>query len=105
MKDAWDKLTELQEHPELAGTPGYELEKLREEGDLIPWFLLLMKQPHFAPPGEWWHELRKRVDLPWARLLAAQPQFEEYCHWEALSRLELVKLSFLAPEIFRRNFP
>ena len=105
MKDAWDKLKELQEHPELAGTPGYEPETLREEGDPIPWFLLLMKQPQFAPPRSWWFELYNRCDLPWARLLAAQPQFEEYCRWESVSRLELVKLSFLAPEIFRRNFP
>ena len=105
MKDAWDKLKELQEHPELAGTSGYELEFLREEGDPIPWFLLLMKQPQFAPPRNWWFELYNRCDLPWARLLAAQPRFEEYCRWESVSRLELVKLSFLAPEIFRRNFP
>ena len=104
MKDAWDKLTELQDHPELAGTPGYELENLRRDGDPIPWFLLLMKQPQFAP-HIWWLELYNRCDLPWARLLAAQPQFEEYCRWESVSRLELVKLSFLAPEIFRRNFP
>ena len=66
MKDAWDKLKELQEHPELAGTLGYELEILREEGDPVAWFLLLMKQPRFAPPCGWWFELHNRCDLPWA---------------------------------------
>ena len=46
MKDAWDKLNELREHPELADTPGYELEILRRDGDPVMWFLLLANRQH-----------------------------------------------------------
>ena len=105
MKDAWDKLKELQEHPELADTPGYELENLQRDGDPVMWFLLLMEHPEFEPPGKWWYDQWKRADLPWARLLAAQPQFEKHCHWEAVGRGELVTLAFIAPELFARKFP
>jgi len=105
MKDAWDKLNELREHPELADTPGYELENLQRDGNPIMWFLILMEHPEFEPPWEWWYDLRKRADLPWARLLAAQPQFEKYCDWESVGRGELVTLAFLAPELFARKFP
>ncbi len=103
--DAWDKLKVLKEHPEFADTSGYELKKLCAEADPLYWFLLLMEQPQFAPPHDWWFELRSRSDLPWAWLLAAQPQFEEDCHWESVGRGELVKLAFLAPELFARKFP
>lgn len=103
--DAWDKLNDLRRHPELADNLGYELDKLYTEGDPISWFLLLMEQPQLAPPRDWWFSLRHRSDLPWARLFAAQPQFEEYCHWESVGRGELVKLAFLAPELFARKFP
>ena len=105
MKDAWDKLNELREHPELADTPGYELEFLQREGHPLMWFLLLAEQPQLTPPSEWWFELRHRCDLPWARLLAAHPEFEEHCCWEAVGRGELVTLAFLAPELFWRKFP
>ena len=105
MKDAWDKLNELREHPELADTPGYELENLQRYGDPVMWFLLLMDQPRLAPPSEWWFELRHRCGLPWARLLAAHPQFEKHCHWESVGRGELVTLAFLSPELFARKFP
>ena len=105
MKDAWDKLNELREHPELADTPEYELENLQRDGDPVMWFLLLMEQPQLAPPSEWWLELRHRCGLPWARLLAAQPQFEKLCQWESVGRGELVTLAFLAPELFARKFP
>jgi hypothetical protein len=64
-----------------------------------------MEQPQFAPPHDWWFNLRHRSDLPWARLLAAQPQFERECHWESVGRGELVKLAFLAPGLFARKFP
>lgn len=103
--DAWDKLKVLKEHPELADTSGYDLKNLYAEADPIIWFQLLMEQPQFAPPHDWWFEQRHRSDLPWARLLAAQPQFEEHCHWESVSRGELVKLAFLAPKLFARRFP
>ena len=103
--DAWDKLNELREHPELADTPGYELEILQRDGDPVMWFLLLMEQPQLAPPPKWWFELRHRCGLPWARLLAAQPQFEKHCDWASVGRGELVKLAFLAPELFARKFP
>ena len=103
--DAWDNLKVLKEHPELADTSGYELKKLYAEADPIMWFLLLAEQPQFAPPHDWWFELRHRTDLPWARLLAVQPQFEEHCHWESVGRGELVKLAFLASELFARKFP
>ena len=105
MKDVWDKLNELREHPELADTPGYELEPLRRYGDPVMWFLLLMEHPEFEPPGKWWYDQWKRADLPWARLLAAQPQFEKHCKWESVGRGELVTLAFLAPELFARKFP
>ena len=102
---AWEKLEALQSHPELAWHPGYELETLRRDGEPYAWFLLLIKQPQFAPPQEWWDELWRWSSLPWGQLLAAQPQFEKYCPWESVSRLELVKLALLAPEIFARRFP
>ncbi len=107
MFSGWDdKLNELQEHPELANTRGYRLEKLQRQGEPYAWFQLLMKQPQLAPPPEWWSaDLRRRGDLPWGRLLAAQPQFEEYCNWGTVSRLDLVELAILAPEIFARKFP
>ena len=103
--DAWDNLKVLKEHPELADTSGYELKKLYAEADPIMWFLLLAEQPQFAPPHDWWFSLRHRSDLPWARLLAVQPQLEEVCHWESVGRGELVKLAFLAPELFVHKFP
>ena len=103
--DAWDKLKVLKEHPELADTSEYDLKNLYAEADPVYWFLLLMEQPQFAPPHDWWFELRHRSDLPWARLLAAQPQFEGHCHWKSVSRGELVKLAFLAPDLFARKFP
>ena len=105
MPNVWDKLNELMNHPELADTPGYELEILRCDGDPVMWFLLLMEQPQLEPPSEWWFELRHRCGLPWARLLAAQPQFEKHCHWESVGRGELVTLFFLAPELFAQKFP
>ena len=103
--EAWNKNDELKTHPELADTPGYETEKLLKAVDPVYWFLLLMEQPQFAPPHEWWFGVRHRTDLPWARLLASQPQFEALCHWGSVSRGELVKLAFLAPELFARKFP
>ena len=104
-REAWNKIDELKKHPELANSPGYEMEELRKAVDPVYWFLLLMEQPQFAPPRDWWFELRHRSDLPWARLLAAQPQFEEHCHWESVGMGELVRLAFLAPELFARMFP
>lgn len=103
--EAWNKIDELKTHPELADTPGYETEKLLKAVDPVYWILLLMEQPQFAPPHDWWFNLRYRSDLPWARLLAAQPQFEAHCHWKSVSRGELVKLAFLAPNLFARKFP
>ena len=104
-REAWNKIDELKMHLELAKSPGYEMEELRKAVDPVYWFLLLMEQPQFAPPRDWWFELRHRSDLPWARLLAAQPQFEGHCHWKSVSRGELVKLAFLAPDLFARKFP
>ena len=91
--------------PELANTPSYETDKLLKSMDPVFWFQLLIEQPQFAPHHDWWFNLRHRSDLPWARLLAAQPQFEEHCNWGSVSRGELVKLAFLAPELFARKFP
>ena len=105
LSEAWNKIDELKNHPELADAPGYETEKLLKAVDPVYWFLLLMEQPQFAPPHDWWFELRHHSDLPWARLLAAQPQIERECHWESVERVELVKLAFLAPELFARKFP
>ena len=103
--DAWNKLEELQTHPELAWHPGYSLDILQRDGDPYAWLRLLMTQPQFAPPQEWWNDLWRWSNLPWGQLLAAQPQFTKYCPWEAVSRMELVKLALLAPEIFSRRFP
>ena len=105
MTGAWDKLEYLREHPEVADIPGYKLKKLQRVGDPHAWFLLLMKQPQFSPPEEWWFGLQSRGDLPWGKLLAAQPQFEKYCRWETVSRLDLVELAILAPELFAHKFP
>ena len=103
--DAWDKLMTLKEHPELANTPGYELKNLQRDGEPVAWFLLLMEQPQLEPPPEWWFALRDRANLPWARLLAAQPRFETHCDWASVGRGELVKLAFLATKLFARKFP
>ena len=103
--EIWKKINELKRNPELAGTPGYEFDYLLKKSDAIDWFLLLMEQPHFIPPHDWWSELHSRCDLPWAMLLQKQPQFEQYVHWESVSRLELVKLAYMAPAIFRKHFP
>lgn len=103
--EAWNRIDILKKHPELANSPGYEMEELLKAVDPVYWILLLMEQPQFAPPHDWWFNLRYRSDLPWARLLAAQPQFEEHCHWESVGRGELVKLAFFAPELFVRKFP
>ena len=105
MVSVWDKLEALQEHPERADTRGYKLDTLRRKGDPYAWFLLLIKQPQLAPPEEWWSGLWRHSLLPWGRLLAAQPRFEKYCPWEAVSRLDLVELAVLAPELFARKFP
>ena len=103
--EIWKKIDELNHNPELADTPGYEFDYLLKKSDAIDWFLLLMKQPHFIPPHDWWSELHSRCDLPWAMLLQKQPQFEQYVHWESVNRLELVKLAYMVPDIFRKHFP
>ena len=82
-----------------------EIKFLEQSEDPIYWFLLLAEYPEFAPESNWWFALRNRCDLPWSKLLAQQPQFEKYCHWESVSRLELMLLAFKAPEIFKRKFP
>ena len=50
-KDVWEKVDELKKHPELADTPGYEIDELRETVDPVYWFFLLMEQPQFEPGG------------------------------------------------------
>ncbi|MBQ9335839.1 MAG: hypothetical protein IJS14_00900 [Lentisphaeria bacterium] len=103
--EIWKKIDELKHDPELAGTPGYEIADLLKKSDAADWFLLLMEQPQFKPPHDWWFGLRSRCDLPWAMLLGKQPQFEPYAHWESVNRLELMKLAYLAPEIYGKHFP
>ena len=82
-----------------------EVKTLQQTEDPIYWFLLLAEYPEFAPDSSWWFALCNRCDLPWSQLLAKQPQFEKYCHWESVSRLELILLAYRAPEIFQRRFP
>ena len=82
-----------------------EIKALQQNENPIYWFLLLGEYPKFAPDSSWWFALCNRCDLPWSQLLADQPQFEEYCHWESVSRLELILLAYRAPEIFKRKFP
>ena len=103
--EAWNKVDELKEHPELANTPGYEMEELREAVAPVYWFLLMMEQPQFSPKDEWWRSLYPNTWLPWAKLLAAQPQFEDRVPWKNVSRLELMKMGYLAPAIFEKHFP
>ena len=103
--EIWKRIDELKTKPELAGTPGYEIDDLLKKSDAIDWFFLLMEQPQFIPPHDWWFELRSRCDLPWAMLLRKQPQFEHYVHWESVNRLELFKLAYMAPNIFQKKFP
>ena len=52
-KDVWEKVDELKKHPELADTPGYEIDELRETVDPVYWFFLLMEQPQFASRCAW----------------------------------------------------
>ena len=77
---------------------------LQQSENPVYWFLLLAEYPEFTPERDWWFDLRRRCDLPWSKLLAAQPQFEQYCHWESVSRLEVLLLAYRAPEIFKRHF-
>ena len=82
-----------------------EIKALQQNENPIYWFLLLAEYPEFAPESDWWFALYNRCDLPWSQLLAKQPQFEKHCHWESVSRLELMILAYRAPEIFQRMFP
>ena len=82
-----------------------EIKALEQNENPIYWFLLLAEYPEFAPDSSWWFALCNRGDLPWSQLLAKQPQFEKYCHWESVSRLELILLAERASEIFQRRFP
>jgi hypothetical protein len=82
-----------------------EIKALQQNEDPIYWFLLLAEYPEFAPDSSWWFALCNRCDLPWSKLLAKQPQFEKYCQWESVSRLDLMILAFKAPEIFKQKFP
>ena len=81
---------ELKAKLENASSEG--IKALEQTEDPIYWFLLLAEYPEFAPESGWWFALRNRCDLPWSQLLAAQPRFEKYCHWESVSRLELMLL-------------
>ena len=82
-----------------------EIKALQQNENPIYWFLLLAEYPEFSPESNWWFALRNRCDLPWSKLLAQQPQFEKYCYWESVSRLDLIILAYRAPEIFQRKFP
>ena len=82
-----------------------KLEFLQQSVNPVYWFLLLAEHPEFTPNHDWWFNLQNRCDLPWSKLLAKQPQLEKYCHWESVSRLELMLLADRAPEIFNRKFP
>ena len=81
-----------------------KLEFLQQSVDPVYWFLLLSEYPEFAPKNDWWFDLRNRCDLPWSKLLAKQPQFEKYCHWESVSRLELMILHTVLRRFSRENF-
>ena len=94
---------ELKEKLENASSEG--IKALQQSEDPIYWLLLLAEYPELAPDSGWWFALRNRCDLPWSKLLTQQPQFEKYCHWESVSRLELMLLAYQAPEIFQRHFP
>ncbi len=82
-----------------------KLKFLQQSVNPVYWFLLLAEYPKFEPDSDWWFNLSTRSNLPWSKLLAKQPQFEKYCHWESVSRLELMLLAARAPEFFKRKFP
>lgn len=82
-----------------------EIRTLEQTEEPSYWFLLLAEYPEFAPDGMWWFGLRNHCDLPWSQLLAKQPRFARFCHWEHVSRPELMLLAYRAPEIFKRHFP
>ena len=63
-----------------------EIKALQQNEDPIYWFLLLAEYPEFTPDSNWWFALRKRCDLPWSKLLAAQPQFEIYFDWSKVEK-------------------
>ena len=72
-----------------------EIRVLEQTEEPVYWFLLLAEYPEFAPDGMWWFDLRNHCDLPWSKLLAAQPQFAIHCDFEQLypnQRRRLVKL-------------
>ena len=52
-REALNKVDELKAHPELANTPCYEIQELREAVDPVYWFFLLMEQPQFANRCDW----------------------------------------------------
>jgi len=104
-KEVWEKIQDLKEHPEWADTPGYKVESLRREANVADCLSLLPAQPQFIPPEEWWFPLRRRCDIPWAKLLTELPQLERFVHWESVNRLELVKLAYMAPGFFEKRFP
>ena len=91
--------------PKIMDSTGFDIVMLGKDPDPRYWFLFLKSHPKFAPDSNWWFDLRNRCDLPWSQLLAAQPQFEEYWHWESVSRVEIILLAYRAPEIFKRKFP
>ena len=90
---------------EVENADAEKLEFLQQSVNPVYWFLLLAEYPDFAPESNWWFALRNRCDLPWSKLLAEQPQFEKYCHWESVNRVELLLFPFRAWEIFYRKFP
>ena len=103
MEENMKIVEELKEKLENASAE--EIKRLQQTEEPAYLFLLLAEYPEFASDSGWWFALRNRCDLPWSQLLAAQPQFEKYCHWESVSRLELILLAYQAPEIFQRHFP
>ena len=63
-----------------------EIRVLEQTEEPVYWFLLLAEYPEFAPDRNWWFALRNCCDLPWNKLLAAQPQFEKYFDWSKVEK-------------------
>lgn len=89
------KLEYLREHPELADKPGYELKKLRRNGDPYEWFLLLVKQPPFADHCNWEHLTGWQI----RQILSKQPQFVDKCDLELLDDDAWNRLSWDQPQL------
>ena len=89
--EAWKKVDDQRENPELANTPGYEMEALRESVTPVYWFLLMMEQPLFRKEIDW-SRVEKKPSLYWDALLRKQPQFVCHCDLKQLGECQIWRI-------------